>query len=75
MHVDQETAWHQVLYTYPITKRDYLLGRFLGNLLVCFFILLGMGVALWLASGMPFLEPGRLGPNQTSCWRTCSPTW
>ena len=50
-------------YTAPITKLDYLGGRFLGSLAVQFVIFSGVGVGAWVATHTPWLDPVRLGPQ------------
>ncbi|HEV2989257.1 MAG TPA: ABC-2 transporter permease, partial [Candidatus Angelobacter sp.] len=51
-------------YTLPITKRQYLTGRFLGSVAVQCFIFAGVAVGAWLGSHMPFLDATRRGPDR-----------
>jgi ABC-2 type transport system permease protein len=50
-------------YTAPITKLDYLAGRFLGALAVQVVIFTSVGLGAWLGTRMPWLDPTRVGPQ------------
>jgi ABC-2 type transport system permease protein len=50
-------------YTAPITKFDYLVGRFLGALLLQFLIFSGIGLGAWLTVHTPWLDATRVGPE------------
>jgi ABC-2 type transport system permease protein len=50
-------------YTAPITKFDYLAGRFLGALAVQVVIFTSVGLGAWVGSLMPWLDPTRVGPQ------------
>jgi ABC-2 type transport system permease protein len=50
-------------YTAPITKFDYLAGRFLGELAVQIVIFASVGLGAWLGTRMPWLDPARVGPQ------------
>ena len=50
-------------YTAPITKFDYLSGRYLGSLGVEVVIFLSVGLGAWVATLMPWLDPARVGPQ------------
>jgi ABC-2 type transport system permease protein len=50
-------------YTAPITKFDYLAGRFLGALAVQILIFTSVGLGAWVGSRMPWLDPARVGPQ------------
>lgn len=53
-------------YTAPITKFDYLAGRFLGSLAVQLVIFSSVGLGAWIATRMPWLDPVRVGPQNVS---------
>ncbi|MEM1183205.1 MAG: M1 family aminopeptidase, partial [Acidobacteriota bacterium] len=44
-------------------KRDYLLGRFSGALLVSCLVFIGPALGILIGSFMPWLDPARLGPT------------
>lgn len=48
-------------YTAPITKFDYLAGRFLGALAIQFVIFSSVGLGAFAASRTPWLDPARVG--------------
>jgi ABC-2 type transport system permease protein len=50
-------------YTAPITKLDYLGGRFLGALAVEILIFTSVGLGAWVGTRMPWLDPTRVGPQ------------
>jgi ABC-2 type transport system permease protein len=51
-------------YTLPISKRQYLAGRFLGSLAIQCFIFSGVAVGAWVGMHTPWLDPTRLGPER-----------
>ncbi len=53
----------QLLFTKPLDKFGYLLGRFLGAALVAVLPLLGISLGVLLASAMPWNEVERWGPT------------
>ncbi len=50
-------------YTAPITKLDYLGGRFLGAFAVQIVIFASIGLGTWIGMLMPWLDKTRLGPQ------------
>jgi len=50
-------------YTKPITKFDYLVGRFLGSLAVQLVIFSSVGLGAWVGVHTPWLDHTRLGPE------------
>ena len=54
--------------TAPITKFDYLAGRFLGALAIQFVIFSGVGLGVWIATRMPWNDPARLGPQNFAAY-------
>ncbi|MCX6589268.1 MAG: M1 family aminopeptidase [Acidobacteria bacterium] len=53
---------HQLLFTAPIRKRDYLLGRFLGSAAVAVIPFLGISAGILLSAVMPWNDAERWGP-------------
>jgi ABC-2 type transport system permease protein len=53
-------------YTAPITKFDYLMGRFLGSLAVQVVIFSSVGLGVWVGAHMPWLDRTRVGPEHLS---------
>jgi len=50
-------------YTAPITKFDYLGGRFLGALAIQIVIFTSVGFGAFVGTRMPWLDPARVGPQ------------
>jgi ABC-2 type transport system permease protein len=61
----QDTDSHitDLFYTAPITKFDYLGGRFLGALAVQILIFSSVGIGAYVGMRLPWLDQTRLGPN------------
>ena len=53
---------HQILFSTPIRKLDYLAGRFLGSALIAVIPLLGVSVGILAAKYMPWVDAERWGP-------------
>lgn len=53
----------QLLFTKPLNKFGFLLGRFLGATLVAVIPLLGISLGVLAATAMPWNEPERWGPT------------
>ena len=50
-------------YTSPITKLDYLGGRFLAAFVLQIFIFSSVGLGAWIGTLLPWLDKTRLGPQ------------
>jgi ABC-2 type transport system permease protein len=50
-------------YTTPISKFDYLGGRFLGSIVVQLLIFSSVGLGTWVGTHMPWLDRTRFGPE------------
>ena len=59
---DFEHGTHALIFSSPIRKSDYLLGRFIGSFIVLCFIFLSIPLALMLVVHMPWLDEQRLLP-------------
>ncbi len=53
---------HQIMFSTPIRKIDYLAGRFLGSALVAVIPLLGVSAGVLAAKYMPWVDAERWGP-------------
>ncbi len=63
---DNHTA--DLFYTAPITKFDYLAGRFLGALAAQLLIFSSVGLGAYVGMRLPWLDPTRLGPNNAAAY-------
>ena len=59
---DQETGTHELFFSTPIRKRDYLVGRFAGAMAVALAVFVPVALGVLLGSLMPWLDPERVGP-------------
>jgi len=63
---DFELGTADLVFSHPIRKRDYLVGRMLAAFLACVVVFLVIAGAMLLAQYMPWIDPERLGPTP---WR------
>jgi ABC-type transport system involved in multi-copper enzyme maturation permease subunit len=59
---DHQEGTAGMIFSTPVRKRDFLLGRFAGGFLVSALVFLLVAAAVALGGFMPWLEPERLGP-------------
>lgn len=69
---------HSLIFTTPISKFDYLAGRFSATLLVALLVLTGPAFGLMLGYAMPWVQPDRLGvfqlmPYVSAYWQSIVP--
>lgn len=66
IYKDYKNDVYPILYSYPIKKSDYLLGKFFSSLTIVFIITLSVGIAFYLGE----LILGRENPmiGQTNYW-------
>lgn len=50
---DYKSEMHSILYSYPFTKANYLLAKFLSGLLIVTLIVLGIGLATFIGFRLP----------------------
>ena len=67
---DADTRLDSLFYTSPVGKRAYLLGRFLGAFAVSGLLLLALPAGSVIATWMPWVDPGSLGPARASAYFT-----
>jgi ABC-type transport system involved in multi-copper enzyme maturation permease subunit len=53
---------HQIIFTKPIKRSDFLIGRFLGSTVVSIIPMLGVSIAALLVPLMPWVDHERFGP-------------
>jgi ABC-type transport system involved in multi-copper enzyme maturation permease subunit len=59
---DFEQGTSELFFASPIRKRDYLAGRLGAALLASFVVYLVIGLGIFIAQFMPWIDPARLGP-------------
>ncbi len=59
---------HSILFSYPFTKADYLLGKFFSSFLVVVLITCFIGLGAFLASFLPGVNPDLLGPQRVAAY-------
>jgi ABC-type transport system involved in multi-copper enzyme maturation permease subunit len=64
--IDNKTT--DFFYTAPITKVDYLGGRFLGAFAVQLVIFASVGLSTWVGTLTPWLDKTRVGPQMASAF-------
>lgn len=55
---------HSILFSYPFTKWDYLMGKFLSSLFIVILITASVGLGAFLASFLPGVNHDLLGPHR-----------
>lgn len=63
---DYKNNIHPILYSYPIKKSDYLLGKFLSSLTIVFLLTLSIGIAFYLGEFILGIDNPMIG--QTNYW-------
>jgi ABC-type transport system involved in multi-copper enzyme maturation permease subunit len=53
---------YQIIFSTPLSRRDFLLGRFLGATAVSVIPMAGVSVGVLLAKHMPWIDAERFGP-------------
>lgn len=64
--VDSRTT--DLFFTAPISKFDYLCGRYLGALAIQIAIFTSVGVGAWIGTLMPWLDQSRVGPQRLASY-------
>ena len=62
---DVERGTESLIFTNPIRKTDYLMGRFAGSFFILIFISLSVPLGLMLGELVPWKDPGNLFPFTT----------
>ena len=60
---DYKYQMQSILYSYPLTKWQYLLGKFLAGICILIIITLALGVGIYLATILPWAKENLLGVN------------
>ena len=68
VYQDFENGAYPLFFTKPITKAQYLGGRFLGAFVVTLAIFSSLGLGTWLGSLMPWLDKTHIGPNRAAAY-------
>jgi aminopeptidase N len=63
---DDETGFGAMVRSTPVTRFQYLIGRFAGAFVAAALAWLAIPVAMWIGSLMPWLDPDTLGPNRVA---------
>ncbi|HEY5799717.1 MAG TPA: M1 family aminopeptidase [Burkholderiaceae bacterium] len=65
---DFEHGMHHFFFTTPITKRQYLLGRFLGAYLALVFVFSSIAIGAYLGTLLPGIEADKLGKANAAAY-------
>lgn len=60
---DFELGTADLVFSQPIRRRDYLVGRMLAAFFACVVVFVVIAAAMLLAQYMPWIDPERLGPT------------
>ncbi|MEL6809861.1 MAG: M1 family aminopeptidase [Bacteroidota bacterium] len=61
VYKDFRNNTHSILYTFPIKKGDYFLGKFLSSFSIVVLITFSMGLGMMIAEQLPGLDPNKVG--------------
>lgn len=59
---DFDNKFHEIYFTTPIKKFDYLVGRFAGSFIITIFVFSGMLWGIFVGAIMPFQDPEQIAP-------------
>ncbi|CAM3930655.1 MULTISPECIES: ABC transporter permease/M1 family aminopeptidase [Flavobacterium] len=59
---------HSILFSYPFRKWDYLMGKFLSSFSIVILITVFIGIAAFLASFLPGVNPNLLGEHSFTAY-------
>ena len=59
---DFDRKSHELVFSRPISKLDYLGGRFLGSFVTSATVFLGCALGIFVGGSMPWLDPESIGP-------------
>jgi ABC-2 type transport system permease protein len=68
VYQDFENGAYPLFFTKPISKAQYLGGRFIGAFIVMLAIFSSLALGCWLGSLMPWLDHSRIGPNRPAAY-------
>jgi ABC-2 type transport system permease protein len=63
---DFESGFQQILFATPIRKFTYFFVRYWASAIASLAILSSLGIGLWIATLMPFVDQSLVGPNHLS---------
>lgn len=60
---DFDYNFHEIIFSTPIKKWEYLGGRFLGSYIIALFVFSGTLIGIFIGSYMPWIDESKIGPN------------
>ena len=61
IYKDYKYGMHSIVYTFPINKSSYLLGKFLSGFCIIVLISLSVGIAFFIGEFLPGLHENKIG--------------
>ncbi len=68
LYRDYSSKMFMILYSYPIKKRDYLFGKFLSSVSICFIIVLFLFLGMFLGSVLPWVNQAMITSNSIAAY-------
>ena len=65
---DDEHRTNELFFTTPVSKFDYVMGRFTGAFVITLVLFVPIMLAILVGSWMPWLDPERIGPTMWSVY-------
>ena len=63
---DFSRGTHELIFSRPVSRFSYLMGRFSGSMVLSFWVLIGSAVGIIIGSYVPWVDPERIGPFHVS---------
>ena len=60
---DDASGFAPIVRSTPVTRRQLVLGRFIGGVIVAWLGFLAVPLGMWFGSLMPWVDPETVGPN------------
>jgi len=68
IYQDFHHGTHALFFTAPISKFQYVGGRFIGSIIVLIGIFSSIALGCWIGTLMPFLDRNLFGPNRLAAY-------
>ena len=64
IYKDYKHNVHQVMYSFPFSKRDYFFGKYLSALTICLILTIFIAAGIMIGMNVPGVNPDMIGPHR-----------